>query len=197
MDRTADFDAALRFVIERVAEQARLSGEPLSNEQRLLLKYLPSRLDSTYSRPPMYPGIVKLVPRNIAYERLCTLAKAAYINNLERNPASRDWEFAFAVFRLKRNPMWGLLYYAGVRDYRRSSRDRLLVIMAGLVVPVLIVILVVGNERWNTLQVTGIVCACLAIMFSIYSASQKIERRQLENHIERCRLASRFLNSVD
>ncbi|PYU68106.1 MAG: hypothetical protein DMG52_32425 [Acidobacteria bacterium] len=192
MDRTADLDAALSFVIERIAEQARLSGEPLSEEQRFLLENLPS----AHSRPRMYPDIVKLVPRNIAYERLCTLAKTAYLNDRERSPASRDWEFAFAVFRLRRNPMWGLLHYAGVRDYRRSSRDSLLVIMAGLVVPVLIVILVVANERWNTLQVTGIVCACLAIMVSIYSASQKIERRQLENHIERCRLASRFVNSV-
>jgi len=30
MDRTADLDSALSFVIGRIAEQAKLSGEPLS-----------------------------------------------------------------------------------------------------------------------------------------------------------------------
>lgn len=42
MDRTADLESALRFVIRRIEEQATRSGEPLSEEQRMLLNYLPT-----------------------------------------------------------------------------------------------------------------------------------------------------------
>jgi hypothetical protein len=48
MDRTADLESALSFVIGRIAEQAKLSGEPLNDEERLLLNYLPSS-------PTIYP----------------------------------------------------------------------------------------------------------------------------------------------
>jgi hypothetical protein len=99
MDRTADLDSALSFVIGRIAEQAELSGEPLSDEQRLLLHYLPSAtLASWHSEIPV------LVPRNINLERVCALGKAAYQHDLQVNPASLDWEFAFAVFTLERHP---------------------------------------------------------------------------------------------
>jgi hypothetical protein len=42
MDRTADLDSALSFVMGRIAEEAKLTGQPLSEQQRLLLNYLPS-----------------------------------------------------------------------------------------------------------------------------------------------------------
>jgi hypothetical protein len=38
---TADLDAALRFVIGRIEEEANQSGKPLSDEERLLLNNLP------------------------------------------------------------------------------------------------------------------------------------------------------------
>ena len=105
MDRTADLDSALSFVIDRIAEQAKLSGEPLIDEQRLLLNHLPS------SRPANWdPEILLLVPRNINLERVCALGKAAYLYNRQVNPSSLDWEFAFAVFTLNRHPMGGVFY---------------------------------------------------------------------------------------
>src|SRR5437879_7108677 len=98
MDRTADLDSALSFVIGRIAEQAKLSGEPLNDEERLLLNYLPSS-------PTTYPDLEMpvLVPRNINLERVCALGKAAYQQDRQVNPTSLDWEFAFAVFTLNRD----------------------------------------------------------------------------------------------
>jgi hypothetical protein len=37
----ADLDAALRFIVGRTEQQAVLSGNPLNEDQRLLLNYLP------------------------------------------------------------------------------------------------------------------------------------------------------------
>ncbi len=104
MDRTADLDSALSFVIRRIAEQAKLSGESLSEEQRLLLKYLPSETPANWD-----PEFLVLVPRNINLERVCALGKAAYLHDRQVNPSSLDWEFAFAVFTLNRHPR-GVFY---------------------------------------------------------------------------------------
>jgi hypothetical protein len=41
VNRTADLDAALGFVIGRIEEEATRSGESLSDEQRFLLNHLP------------------------------------------------------------------------------------------------------------------------------------------------------------
>jgi hypothetical protein len=136
MDRTADLDSALSFVIGRIAEQAKLSGEPLSDEQRLLLNYLPSSGPANWD-----PEIPLLVPRNINLERVCGLAKAAYQYDRQVNPASLDWEFAFAVFTLDRHPMGGLLQWAGMKP-RRPRWDGLLLIVTALLPIVAVVLLV-------------------------------------------------------
>jgi len=70
MDRAADLDSARNFVIGRIAEQAKRSGEPLSDEQRLLLNYLPSAALDSWD-----PEIPVLVPRNINLERVCALGR--------------------------------------------------------------------------------------------------------------------------
>jgi len=49
MNRTADLEAALRFVIGRIEQEAARSGESLSEEQRFLLNNLPK--DSVLSQP--------------------------------------------------------------------------------------------------------------------------------------------------
>src|SRR5208283_2042333 len=127
MDRSTDLDSALRFVIDRIAEQAKLSGEALNDEQLLLLNYLPSS-PTTYWDPEM----PVLVPRNINLERVSALAKAAYRHDRQVNPASLDWEFALAVFTLDRHPMGGLLQGAGLKP-RRPLWDQLLLIVAAFV----------------------------------------------------------------
>ena len=42
MNRTADLDTALGFVIARIEEEAARSGEPLGDEQRFSLNHLPT-----------------------------------------------------------------------------------------------------------------------------------------------------------
>lgn len=78
MDRTTDLEIALSFVVHRVEEQAKASGQPLNEEEHSLLKNLPS---SSANYPIWAPefGPPELVPRNINLERLCALAKAAYL----------------------------------------------------------------------------------------------------------------------
>jgi len=193
MDRTADLDTALSFVIGRIAEQAKLSGEPLNDEQRLLLNHLPS----SSSRPAnWHPENPVLVPRNINLERVCALGKAAYQHDRQVNPASLDWEFAFAVFTLDRHPMGGLLQLAGMKP-RRPRWDGLLLIVTALL-PILAVVLLVwiaDGPLFLFLSV-GIGSGCVAIMLLMFFASRRIEKQRLEEDIERCRLASRFGGTV-
>lgn len=183
MDKSGDLDAALSFVVSRITEQARISGEPLSNEQSLLLNYLPSTSIgwATEDSP---------VPRNINLERLCALTKAAYLNDREVNPASLNWEFAFGVFTLMRHPMRGVLHSAGVKIYKRPLWDQIVVIIAALF-PLVAVMLLVSSGPQTLFRSAGILCGTVAIMLLIYLASRQIEQWQLENHIEKCRPACR------
>ena len=189
MDRTTDLETALTFVVRRIAEQPKASGYPLNEEEHSLLKNLPSSnvnypIGATEFGPP------ELVPRNINLERLCALAKAAYLVDRETNPESLDWEFAFAVFRLNRHQMWGVLHSAGVKMHRRPLWVTLFVTIAALV-PLIAVILLASNWPRTLFQWAAILCGGVAIMLLIYFASRQIEQWQLDNHIERCKLGSR------
>lgn len=188
MDRTTDLETALSFVVRRIEEEAKASGHRLNEEEHSLLKNLPpSNVNYLICAPDLGPPDL---PRNINLERLCALAKAAYLNDRKINPESLDWEFAFAVFRLNRHPMWGVLHSAGVKMYRRPLWDQLFVIIAGLF-PLIAVILLASNGPQTPFRWTEILCGTVAIMLLIYFGSRQIEQWQLENHIERCRLASR------
>ena len=189
MGRTPDLDSALSFVIGRIAEQAKLSGEPLSDEQRLLLNYLPSSTPQNWD-----PEIPVLVPRDINLERVCALGKAAYQHDRQTNPASLDWEFAFAVFTLYRHPMRGLLQWVGMK-LRRPRWDGLVLIVTALL-PIVAVVLVVWNADGSLFRPVGIGSGCVAIMLLIFFASRRIKKQRLEQDIERCRLASRFVGTV-
>jgi len=193
MDRTADLDAALSFVIGRVEEQATLSGEPLNEEQRLLVNNLPSSRSVIWFPDPEPP----LVPRDINYERHCVLGKTAYLNDRQVNPASLDWEFAFAVFKLNRHPMSALLQWAGVK-HRRPWWDYFLLTIAALVfiVATMSLMLLAGKEPWTLFKWIGIGSGYVAITLLMYFASHRIEKRELEKDIESCRLASRFVSTV-
>jgi hypothetical protein len=52
MDRAADLHSARNFVIGQIAEQAERQGEPLSDEQRLLLRH--ETPQSEVGRPPAH-----------------------------------------------------------------------------------------------------------------------------------------------
>jgi hypothetical protein len=189
MDRTADLNSALSFVIGRIAEQAKLSGEPLSDEQSLLLNHLPSSTPANWD-----PEIVVLVPRNINLERVCALGKAAYQHDRQVNPASLDWEFALAVFTLDRHPMGGLLQWAGMKVRRPRWDGLLLVVTASL--PIVAVVLLVWNADGPWFQSVGIGSGCVATMLLMFFTSRRIKKQRLEEDIERCRLASRFVGTV-
>jgi len=186
MDRTADLDSALGFVIGRIAEQAKLSGEPLSDEQRLLLNYLPSSTPQNWDLE-----IPVLVPRDINLERVRALGKAAYEHDRQTNPESLDREFAFAVFTLYRHPMRGLLQWFGMK-LRRPRWDGLVLIVTALL-PMVAVVLVVWNADGSWFRPVGIGSGSVAIMFLMFLmffASRRIEKQRLEKDIERCRPAS-------
>lgn len=75
---TADLDAAPRFVIGRIEEEANRSGKPLSDQERLVLNNLPKD-------PPLFQNsggmrnLRQLLSREtFTYERLCALAKSAH-----------------------------------------------------------------------------------------------------------------------
>ena len=189
MNRTSDLGAALSFVARRVDEQATLSGEPLNVQQSSLLTNLPSSTPAVWIPGPETPDPT-LVPRDVNYERLCALAKAAYLNDRKVNPESLDWEFAFAVFALNGHPMCGVLHSAGVKMYRRPLWDQLFLIIAALL-PLFAVMLLASNGPRTILQWAGILCGTVTIMVLIYFVSRQIEQWRLENHIERCRFASR------
>lgn len=183
MDRLADLDSALNFVIRRIGEQASLSGEPLSAEQLMLLNYLPTSSPSG--------GDDTLVPRYPEYDHLRSLAKAAYISDRRANPAYLDWEFAFAVFALNSHPVWGLLNGAGVRHRRRLTDQVLLLFAAFLLVLALLFLAYYGRWSSHDLEIVG--SGCLIVLALIYSASARIERHRLENEIESYRFKSRFI----
>ena len=89
MDRAADMSAALAFVINRIEDQAMRLGQPLDEEQRSLLNNLPDHSDvpEFSTGHPEYPVHFRL--RDVTYERLCALAKAAYRSDREMNPGSQ------------------------------------------------------------------------------------------------------------
>jgi hypothetical protein len=198
MNRTADLDAALAFVTGRVNEQATQSGEPLTVQQSLLLTNLPSSTPAIWIPGPETPD-PPLVPRNVDYERLCALAKDAYLNDGKINPESLDWEFAFGVFRLNRHPMWGLLKQAGLK-YRRPRWDGILLVVASLLFVVAEVVLAfvvgLGDEPWTRLQWIEFGFGCGAALFLMYFASRRLEERQLHKEIERCRVRCRLVSRV-
>ena len=196
MDQTADLEAALRFVAGRLEEQAMRSGEALTKEQLFFLNNLPSVPPGAMAF--YYGGQIPppLVPRDLNYERLCALGKAAYLSDRKLTP-SLDWEFALAVFKLNNHPMYGLLNWAGVRQRRPESDDILLIVTALLIVTTIaalgLIVPFIGNTRWTAVLWVGIGFVYFAFVLRMYFVTRRMEQRQLEMEIDRCRLASRFI----
>jgi hypothetical protein len=184
-----DSGVAQEFVIRRIEEEALRSGEPLSDEQRVLLNQLPkdSALPRAYGGDPEFPQV--LVPRDTTYERLCALAKAAHKTDLRVNPSlAFSWEFAAAVTKLDRHPMSWLLQWAGVK-VRRPWWDRWLLIAAALlfIFCIAVLMLLSGNPPWTGFQWTGIAAGYIALLLLLHFVSKQIEEWQLKKTIERCR----------
>jgi hypothetical protein len=197
MDRMTDLTEALGFVIGRIEEEAMRSGEPLTEEQRLLLNNLPSQSDAPEfsTGDPEFP--LHFAPRDTLYERLCALAKAAHRSDVELNPGSQEWEFAFNVSKLNRHPMCWLLQWAGVKQ-RRPWWDRWLLVAASLlfIIATISLMLLVIDRGWVLWRgaVAGI--GYIGLMLFMRIASRRIEERQLEQNIERFRSTSRLVGTI-
>ena len=197
MDRERDLSAALGFVIGRIEEEAMRSREPLSQEQRFLLNNLPKQSDvpEFNTGDPEFP--LYFTPRDIVDERLCALAKAAHHSDIELDPGSQEWEFAFNVSKLARHPMCWLLQWAGVKQ-RRPWWDRWLLVAASLlfVVATVPLMLLVTDKGWVLWRWAVAGVGYMVLILFVHFASRRIEERQLEQNIERCRSASRLVGTV-
>ena len=198
MNRITDLNAALSFVTGRVDEQAVLSGEPLDVPQGLLLANLPVSTPAWWLAGP-YAFEWLPVPRDVNYDRLCVLAKAAYLRDRQKSPASLDWEFAFAVFRLNRHPMWGLLQKAGLK-YRRPPWGDIFVVIATLMFVVaglvLVAFVALDDKPWSRLEWREFGLGCVVALVLIYFGALRIDQTQLKKEIERCRGRSHLLNAT-
>jgi hypothetical protein len=131
LDRASDdLDIALGFVLRRIEEEAQRSGEPLTAEQRALLTSLPA--DSTLGAHLVGSETTLSLPRDLAFERLCTLAKAAHQQDLQLNPNDRNWKFAKAVTELHGHPISWLLGWSGVKSWK-PWWDRILLVVAAII----------------------------------------------------------------
>ncbi|HSY91084.1 MAG TPA: hypothetical protein VK812_06905 [Candidatus Binatus sp.] len=197
MDPAVDVNAALAFVINRIEEQAMRSGQPLDEEQRYLLNNLPNQSDvpEFSTGDPEFPTHFKL--RDITYERLCALAKAAYQRDGEMNPGSPEWEFAFNVSKLNGHPMCWLLQWAGVKQ-RRPRWDRWLLVAASLlfIIATVPLMLLVTGRGWVLWRWAIVVVGYIGLVLFMRIVSQRIEERQLKQNIERCRDASHFVGTL-
>lgn len=195
MKQMTDLSVALTFVIGRIEEQAMLSGEPLSEDQRFLLNNLPnvSSAPEISLGDPEVP--VHFILRDRTYERLCTLAKAARRNDITLNPASLDWDFAFAVAKLNHHPLSWLLQWAGVKQ-RRPWWDRWLLIIAAVlfIAATIPLMLLVVDRPWAWWRWAIVIGGYVGAAVSMYFVSRRIEKQQLERSIERFRSASRFVS---
>ena len=197
MDLAADVNAALAFVINRIEDQAMRLGQPLDEEQRWLLNNLPDQSDMPEfsTGDPEFPVHFKL--RDVTYEKLCAVAKAAYRSDREMNPGSQEWEFAFNVSKLNRHPMAWLLQWAGVKQ-RRPWWDRWLLVAASLLFAIITIpLMLVVIDRERVLWRWGIVGAgYIGLLLFMRFVSRRIEQRQLEQNIEKCRDASRIVGTL-
>jgi hypothetical protein len=196
MEETADLSAALAFVIDRIEQEAMRSGEPLNEDERFLLNNLPTVSTAIEIKLGDPEATLPFVPRDRTYERLCVLAKGARLNDLQLNPASLDWDFAFAVAKLSQHPLSWLLQWAGVKQ-RRPWWDRWLLIVAALLVigagvPLM---LLVTDRRWSLWRWIIVVAGYTAILLFTHFAAGRIERHQLKRNVENCRIASRLVST--
>jgi hypothetical protein len=184
MNATADLDAALQFVIRRVKEEAIRSCEPLTEEQAWLLECLPSHSVFAESADP---ETATPIPRDVAYERLCELAKTAHAKDIQADPDNRDWLFAASVLALNSHPMVWLLSWAGAKPARPWWDRSLLLIGAVLLIAAwLTVYLLLDEQPWIPSRVM-VVAMSAAIFVLAGLGTRRLDRWELKRTIRECR----------
>jgi hypothetical protein len=192
MDDSADLIRALRFVSKQVESEADRSGQLLSDEQRFLLNHLPDSSSSLATYGGGGPEIVEpLVPRDLDYERLSDLVKAARRASLRLAPQSEaEWRFAAAVLKLRSHPMSWLLQTAGVKA-PRSRWDRWLLLASALLLIFIVMISIwLGGNR-KLAHAASIAVYILALAALVY-VSRRLEQWHLKRIVDSYRDLSTF-----
>jgi hypothetical protein len=199
--QSADLDAALAFMVQRISQEAERSAAPLDDDEKHFLNHLPTEptnptaawgFNSAYGASWPTP-----VLRDFRFERLCKLAKLARLHDLQTtSDTAREWEFAVAVLEFHRHPMSWLLNWAGIQTGKRPARWDLLFLVA--TAAFVVVLFLIGalalsaltdgkKEVWKwTLWIVG-ACVYGTVITLLYFTVRRLEVRQRERNIEKCR----------
>jgi hypothetical protein len=187
VDISDDLDAALKFAIDRINEQAVRSGDPLTQEQLALLRDLPINGGPSMLGDPELPPTP--IPRDRNYEKLCAVGRAAYTDAEKQDPKKLEWELASAVFLFHNHPMWTLLHHAGVRNQRPGFDSLLAVFWAVVLIVTLVgtgVALNIHSEH-TTLTWIAICAELIPLALLTRWGVRRTQRWRLEFEMERCR----------
>ena len=182
-DENPDLRSALGFVIGRITEEANRAGEPLDEDEEFLLSNLPRSSSIAEWVDPEFP----LVPRDLAFEKLCRLALAAHSCDLALGPElERRWSFVSGVLKLHGHPMYWLLQWSGLKV--RPRWDRWLLVLAALLLTILglAAMFYAVSVPSNRVRWTLVVCSSVFFLL-LLQLSRKFERWQLRRTVERCR----------
>jgi hypothetical protein len=190
MNQDTDLDDALNFVENEIQREASQSGQPLTEEEGILLNNLPTA--------PVFPltsatdPAQRPVPRDLAYERLIAVAKEArQRDNRVGSISDRKWRYAATVCKLNRHPMSWLLHWAGIREENSWWDRSLLIISATFLALCLITIILLGIiDAWTrSTWIAGGIGYCVLVL-SLYFGTRHLEDRQLRRDVEKYRLVS-------
>jgi len=203
---TADLNAALAFVIERISVQAEVDAKPLDEDERYLLTHLP-----TQPTNPTIPGVADEygppmpMLRDFHFEKLCILAKNAHRRDIQNRPgAAGQWDFAASVLSLNGHPMSWLLGWAGIKPKKTvGAWDRLLllltalsVVLVGLIEGIGLLLLTENYAapwRWALNVTGGLIFTGLMIL--LYFGVKRLEKRQAVQAVEKYRCEFPVRNS--
>jgi hypothetical protein len=180
-----DLDIALRYVIGRIEEEASQTGKPLTDEERALLLDLPA--DSLFGAHVTEPEIPLVVPRDLAFERLCALVKTAHTQDLQLDPNDRNWQLAKAVTELHRHPMAWLLGWSGIKIQRPWWDGFLLIVTALVSISVWMALMFVGFETEIPFHWLIAAIGCAALVTAMGFGTRWMSQSLLRRAIERCR----------
>jgi hypothetical protein len=200
---SADLDAALAFIVERITREAERSAAPLNDDEKHFLNHLPTepRNSTAVAAEGFNTAYEEFLPtpvlQDLQFEKLCKLARHAHSHDLQtRAEAVHEWEFAAAVLQLHHHPMSWLLGWADIRAAKRPQlQDSVLLVATGCFVVIVFLLGVLAllvltggqNTVWKwTLWVTG-GCVYGALMTLVYFAVRRHEARQQERDVARYR----------
>ena len=195
-----ELHSAIRFVIDRISEEAERSGAPLEDDEKDFLHHLPAQptnptiasgFDFAYEYSWPTPAI-----RDLRFERLCALAKNAHKHDLAASPnAVRRWHFAAAILQSHHHPLSWLLTWAGVRIKKARIADLFLLVVTALLLVTLLVGGIVGlatiaEDRTEIgKRIEWIVGAggLAGVPFSVYLLARRAEKSRQRRILERYR----------